>query len=56
MSKKSARGIEVYLRIRPSKKSYQGLGKFSSIIVLNCNLIVLDQENNEVQFNFPKDG
>ncbi|CDW78814.1 UNKNOWN [Stylonychia lemnae] len=42
MSKKQSKGIEVYLRIRPSKKSYPGL--------------ILDKEGNEVQFNFPKDG
>eukprot|EP00347_Sterkiella_histriomuscorum_P022159 403331471 len=42
MSKKQSKGIEVFLRVRPSKKTYPGF--------------VIDRDNNEVQYNFPKDG
>ena len=37
MSKnKTSKGIEVYLRVRPSKKSYNGLGK-----ILNTNRFII---------------
>lgn len=42
MSKKSAKGIEVYVRVRPTKKPDPRL--------------TMDTEHNELVFNFPKDG
>ena len=51
MSKKTAKGIEVYLRMRPSKRPSPAIGNNKIIIFL-----VLDMEGNEIQFTFKKDG
>lgn len=54
MSKKTVKGIEVYLRVRPSKKPSPAIGNNK---ILNPYLvIVLDNEGNEIQFTFKKDG
>lgn len=52
MSKKTAKGIEVYLRVRPGKKPSSAIGKNKNPYLV----IVLDNEGSEIQFTFKKDG
>ena len=42
MSKKTSKGIEVFLRVRPTKKPFNGLA--------------LTSDEGKVEFNFQRDG
>ncbi len=50
-------GIQVYLRVRPTKKSYHGFCKhYHKRYFVNNHKIEIEPEAKEVGFTFPRDG